>query len=60
MDNLDKVLNTLKDAGEPLKSKDIAEKSGIEKKEIDKAIKKLKKEEKIFSPKRCYYDIKVD
>ena len=30
----------------------------IDKKEVDKAIKKLKIEEKIFSPKRCFYEVK--
>ncbi len=55
METKDKVLNTLKSAGKPLKSGEIAEMSGIDKKEVDKAIKKLKVEEKIISPKRCYY-----
>jgi len=55
METKDKVLDTLKSAGKPLKSGEIAEMSGIDKKEVDKAIKKLKVEEKIISPKRCYY-----
>lgn len=49
------VLKTLQEAQEPLKAGDIAEKAGIDKKEVDKAIKALKKEGKITSPKRCYY-----
>jgi hypothetical protein len=40
-----------------LKAGEIAEYSGIDKKEIDKAIKVLTVQKKIFSPKRCYYDI---
>lgn len=32
--------------------------AGLDKKEVDKAIKKLKTEEKIYSPKRCYYEAK--
>ena len=55
METKDKVLSTLKEAAKPLKSGEIAEMSGIDKKEVDKAIKKLKVEEKIISPKRCYY-----
>lgn len=51
----DKVLELLKECGEPLKSGDIAEKTDIDKVEVDKAIKVLKKEEKITSPKRCFY-----
>ncbi len=54
----EKVLNTLKAAGKPLKSKEIAEIAGIDKKEVDKAIKKLKTSEKIVSPKVCYYQPK--
>lgn len=55
MDNYELVFETLKTAEEPLKAAEIAEKAGIEQKEVDKAIKKLKKQEKIHSPKRCYY-----
>lgn len=56
MEATEKVLEVLKFEG-PLRPGDIAEKAGMDKKEIDKAIKELKKEEKIFSPKRCFYDI---
>jgi len=58
MDDIEKVFNTLKQNDQPLKSGEIAELSGIDKKEVDKAIKKLKVEEKITSPKRCYYSVK--
>jgi biotin operon repressor len=57
MDLNGKVLETLKSAGEPLKGGEIAEKSGLDKKDVDKAIKALKAEGKINSPKRCYYGI---
>ena len=36
----------------------LAEKTGQDKKEVDKAIKALMKEEKVFSPKRCFYSAK--
>ncbi len=58
MKNTDKIIKTLSDAGKPLRPGKIAELSGIEKKEVDKAIKALKLEEKIYSPKRCFYDVK--
>nr|WP_297452962.1 HTH domain-containing protein [Persephonella sp.] len=51
----EKVLEALEKAGKPLKSGEIAEITGLDKKEVDKVIKKLKKEGKIQSPKRCYY-----
>jgi predicted transcriptional regulator len=54
----DKVVETLLKAEKPLRSGEIAEISGLDKKEVDKAIKVLKAEEKIFSPKRCFYDVK--
>lgn len=41
-----------------LRPGEIGEKLGIEKKEVDKLIKKLKDEDKIYSPKRCFYTIK--
>ncbi|WP_237266263.1 MULTISPECIES: HTH domain-containing protein [Thermococcus] len=55
MAEVELVFKVLKEAGKPLKSKEIAELAGIDKKEVDKAIKVLKKEGKIISPKRCYY-----
>lgn len=57
MDINETVLNTLASSQNPLKTSQIAELSGIDKKEVDKALKVLKKEEKIISPKRCYYTV---
>lgn len=57
MDIKELVLDTLKQVAEPMKSGDIAEKINVDKKEVDKAIKALKAEEKINSPKRCFYSI---
>ncbi|MEG1635584.1 MAG: MarR family transcriptional regulator [Rikenellaceae bacterium] len=37
---------------------DIATKVGAEKADVDKAIKSLVKQEKVYSPKRCFYDVK--
>ena len=52
------VLETLILSDQPLKSGDIAEKSGIDKSKVDKAVKELMAEDKVFSPKRCFYDAK--
>ncbi len=54
----DIVIKTLKETGKPMKAKEIAEKAGLEKADVDKAIKKLKKDEKIWSPKVCFYEVK--
>ena len=51
----DKVLQAMKDAGKPVRPGEVAKTLGVESKEVSKAIKMLKKEEKIHSPKRCYY-----
>jgi len=58
MENTALILKALKDSAKPMKGAEIAEKSGIDKKEIDKLIKKLVKEDKIFSPVRCFYAVK--
>ncbi|MEN8118697.1 MAG: MarR family transcriptional regulator [Bacteroidota bacterium] len=54
----EKVLQAMQAAGKPLKAGEIAEASGLEKKEVDKAMKVLKAEEKIVSPKRCFWEPK--
>ena len=53
-----KVLETLKKSLQPLKGGEIAEQSGLDKKEVDKAIKTLKAEGLIDSPRRCFYSAK--
>ena len=45
----------MKDAGKPVRPGDVAKALGIESKEVSKAIKVLKKDGKVHSPKRCYY-----
>lgn len=54
-DNAEKVLKAMKDAGKPVRPGDVAKALGIDSKEVSKAIKVLKKEGKIHSPKRCFY-----
>lgn len=58
MNTIEIVLKTLSDSSKPMKPGEIADAAGIDKKDVDNAIKKLKKEEKISSPKMCYYEIK--
>lgn len=53
MEVKEKVLQVMKDAGEPLNAGKIAEISGLDRKEIDKAMKQLKEEGAIVSPVRC-------
>lgn len=53
MDNKSKVLETMKAAGEALNAGKIAELSGLDRKEVDKAMKELKAEGAIVSPVRC-------
>ncbi len=55
MDTSEKVLQVLRKAGEPLNAGKIAELGGLDRKDVDKAMTKLKKEEKIVSPIRCYW-----
>ncbi len=55
MDNLEVVLNAMDKAGQPLSAGQIVEMTGLDKKEVDKVLKKLKDQEKIHSPKRCYW-----
>ncbi len=58
MENKEKILNAFKESGQALKTGEIAEKTGIDSKEVGKLIKELKSDDKIYSPKRCFYDIK--
>ena len=45
----------MKEAGKPVRPGDVAKTIGLESKEVSKAIKVLRKEGKVHSPKRCYY-----
>lgn len=47
------VLTVMKEAGAPLNAGKIAELSGLDRKEVDKAMNELKKEGAIMSPVRC-------
>lgn len=55
MDNVEKVFATIKAAAEPLNAGRVAELSGLDRKDVDKAMAKLKADGRIESPKRCYW-----
>lgn len=56
MDTTDQILKVMQSAGKSLSAGQIAEISGIDRKEVDKAMKKLKTEGRIVSPKNCYWE----
>jgi hypothetical protein len=58
METADKVLSVMKKEGKALSAGQISELSGIDRKEVDKAMKKLKTEQLIVSPKNCYWEPK--
>ena len=47
------VLKAMRDFGQPVNAGKIAEITGIDRKEVDKAFAELKKEGAIVSPVRC-------
>jgi len=57
MESKDAIIKAMEQSGKPMKGGEIAEASGVDKKEVDKVIKKLVAEGKIDSPQRCYYAI---
>ncbi|MDY0087373.1 MAG: transcriptional regulator [Coriobacteriia bacterium] len=58
MEPIDKVLDVMNKAGEPLNAGKVAEMTGLDRKVVDKAMAELKKTERIVSPKRCYWEPK--
>lgn len=58
METVEKVYQTIKNSQEPLNIGKVAEISGVDRKEVDKAMAKLKAEDRIVSPKRCYWSAK--
>lgn len=56
METKEKVLQVMREAGEPLNAGKIAEIGGLDRKEVDKAMKQLKDEGAIVSPVRCKWE----
>jgi DNA-binding MarR family transcriptional regulator len=50
------ILAAMRKAGKPVKPGEIADTTGIDQKEVSKIIDALKKEGKVVSPKRCYWE----
>ncbi|HPT83376.1 MAG TPA: FaeA/PapI family transcriptional regulator [Limnochordia bacterium] len=57
MDSYQVVLEYFQKVTEPARTGDIVEATGLDKKEVEKAMNQLKKEGKIVSPKRCYWEL---
>jgi DNA-binding transcriptional regulator GbsR (MarR family) len=55
MEAIDLVLKTLEESAEPMKAGEIAEAARMDKKVVDKAMKVLKADGRIVSPKYCYW-----
>lgn len=51
----EQVLEAMRKAGKPVRPGDVAEMTGLDKKEVSKIISSLKKEGKVISPRRCFY-----
>ncbi len=52
------IIATLKESEKPMSAGQIADKTGLDRKLVDKAMSKLKTEEKIVSPVRCFWTAK--
>ena len=49
------VFQTLQTSGEPMRAGHIANAANLDRKEVDKAMKALKAEGRIVSPKKCFW-----
>jgi predicted transcriptional regulator len=52
----DQVLKAMKDAGKPVRPGDVANILGADSKEVSMAIKDLRQDGAVVSPKRCFYE----
>jgi len=59
MDAKEKVLEAMKAASQPLNAGKLVELTGLDRKEVDKAMKQLKADGAIESPKMCYWQPKA-
>jgi predicted transcriptional regulator len=58
MELKEKVLEAMKQAGVPVNAGKLVELTGLDRKEVDKAMKQLKADEAIVSPKVCFWQPK--
>lgn len=59
MEPKDQVFKAMQEAGMPLNAGKIVELTGLDRKAVDKAMKQLKTEGAIESPKNCFWQPKV-
>ncbi|MBP3590186.1 MAG: Rrf2 family transcriptional regulator [Muribaculaceae bacterium] len=57
MDDKTKVIEAIRNAGEPVNASKVAETTGLDKKVVDKIFAQLKKDGTIVSPVRCKYTL---
>ena len=58
MEIKEKVFTALSKTAKPMRTGEVAELAGVDKKDAEKAIKQLSSEGKIFSPIRCFWQAK--
>jgi predicted transcriptional regulator len=58
MENTKLIIDAMKKAGKAVKAGELVDLTGLSRDEVDKALKQLKKEEKITSPKVCFWEPK--
>jgi Mn-dependent DtxR family transcriptional regulator len=56
----EKIIEAMRQANKDMRSSEVADILGFDKKEVSKLISELKKEGRIISPKRCYYRVKEE
>lgn len=57
MDDKTKVIEAIRNAGEPVNASKVAETTDLDKKVVDKIFAQLKKDGTIVSPVRCKYTL---
>ena len=55
MEATQQVLDAMKAAGEPVNASKLVEMTGLDRKDVDKAMNDLKKTGEIVSPKPCFW-----
>ncbi len=60
METVDKVLQVFAEADSPMRPGEVAEKSGLDRKDVDKAIKALKKRRKKFTRRNVVFTQSVN
>lgn len=58
MELKEQVLKAMQDKAVPMRTGEIVEATGLDKKVVEKAMKELKTDESIISPKRCFWQAK--